>query len=103
MAERLHILGAGPFQVPTIRRAKQMGLEVLVEPTGAFYVFVSVARYTDDVYSFAFRVLEQAGVALTPGVDFGPGGEGYLRISYANSLENIDEGMNRLEAFLAGL
>ena len=44
--------------------------------------------------------LEQAGVALTPGVDFGPGGEGYLRISYANSLENISEGMDRLQAFL---
>jgi aspartate/methionine/tyrosine aminotransferase len=83
-------------------RLRGMGLDVLVEPTGAFYVFVNVARHTDDVYAFAFQVLEEAGVAVTPGVDFGPGGQGYIRISYANSLENIDLGMNRLEGFLAG-
>jgi aspartate/methionine/tyrosine aminotransferase len=64
-------------------------------------VFVNVRQYTDNVYEFAFQILEQAGVAVTPGVDFGPGGEGYIRISYANSLENIDEGMSRLQAFLA--
>ncbi len=46
------------------------------------------------------ELLEQAGVALTPGVDFGPGGEGYLRFSYANSLENIAEGMERLGRYL---
>ncbi len=84
-----------------LRRLKEMNLEVLTEPLGAFYVFVNVRRYTDDVYSFAFEVLEQAGVAITPGVDFGPGGQGYIRISYANSLENIDEGMTRLRHFLA--
>ncbi len=84
-----------------LRRLKEMGLDVLTEPVGAFYVFVNVRRYTDNVYEFAFQILEQAGVAVTPGVDFGPGGEGYIRISYANSLENIDEGMNRLQTFLA--
>jgi aspartate/methionine/tyrosine aminotransferase len=84
-----------------LRRLKEMGLEVLTEPVGAFYVFVNVRRYTQNVYEFAFDILERAGVAVTPGVDFGPGGEGYIRISYANSLENIDEGMNRLQGFLA--
>jgi aspartate/methionine/tyrosine aminotransferase len=84
-----------------LRRLSEMGLEVLTEPVGAFYVFVNVRRYTDNVYEFAFQILEQAGVAVTPGVDFGPGGEGYIRISYANSLANIEEGMNRLQAFLA--
>ncbi|MCW3489836.1 hypothetical protein OMD50_06820 [Dethiobacter alkaliphilus] len=44
--------------------------------------------------------MEQAGVAVTPGIDFGPNLEGYLRLSYANSLENIKEGMDRLEVFL---
>ncbi len=83
-----------------LKRLAEMGLEVLVEPTGAFYVFFNVSRYTDDVYAFAFQILEEAGVALTPGVDFGPGGEGYLRLSYANSLERIDEGMSRLAEFL---
>jgi (5-formylfuran-3-yl)methyl phosphate transaminase len=84
-----------------LARLKEIGLDVLVEPTGAFYVFFNVARYTDDVLSFAFEILETAGVALTPGVDFGPGGQGYLRISYANSLENLAEGLDRLERFLA--
>ncbi len=84
-----------------LRRLKGMGLEVLTEPLGAFYVFVNVRRFTTDVYEFAFQILEEAGVAVTPGVDFGPGGQGYIRISYANSLENIDEGMDRLQAFLA--
>jgi aspartate/methionine/tyrosine aminotransferase len=84
-----------------LRRLEQMGLKILVEPTGAFYVFVNVSQYTKDVYKFAFEILEKAGVALTPGIDFGPGGEGFIRISYANSLEQIDEGMNRLQRFLA--
>ena len=83
-----------------LQRLAEMGLKVLTEPVGAFYVFVNVRRYTSNVYEFAFQVLEEAGVAVTPGVDFGPGGEGYIRISYANSLTNIAEGMNRLEAFL---
>jgi aspartate/methionine/tyrosine aminotransferase len=83
-----------------LERLAGMGLRVMVEPTGAFYVFVNVSDYTRDVYAFAFRVLEEAGVAVTPGVDFGPGGEGYLRISYANSVERIQNGLDRLQAFL---
>ena len=78
-----------------------MGLQVLVEPTGAFYVFFNVNRYTEDVHAFAFEILERAGVALTPGIDFGPHGEGFLRLSYANSLENLTDGLDRLESFLA--
>jgi len=84
-----------------LARLERMGLPVLVQPTGAFYVFFNVARYTDDVLAFAFEVLERAGVALTPGVDFGPGGEGFFRLCYANSLENLAEGLDRLERFLA--
>jgi aspartate/methionine/tyrosine aminotransferase len=84
-----------------LQKLQAMGLNTLVEPTGAFYVFFKVSRYTSDVLSFAFEILEQAGVALTPGVDFGPHGEGYLRLSYANSLENLEEGLNRLARFLA--
>lgn len=86
-----------------LERLREMDLEIMVKPTGAFYVFVRVSRYTDDVYHFAFRILNEAGVAVTPGVDFGPGGEGYLRISYANSLDNIEEGMKRIQRFLEGL
>jgi aspartate/methionine/tyrosine aminotransferase len=43
------------------------------------------------------EILEKTGVALTPGVDFGPGGEGFLRFSYANSLENLDRALERLK------
>ncbi|EEG76339.1 pyridoxal phosphate-dependent aminotransferase [Dethiobacter alkaliphilus] len=82
-------------------RLQQMGIAPAVPPTGAFYMLANVKSYTDDSYAFAFEVLEQAGVAVTPGIDFGPNLEGYLRLSYANSLENIEEGMDRLEAFLA--
>ncbi len=86
-----------------LAKLKEIGLEVLVEPTGAFYVFFNVSRFTDDVYAFCFRILEEAGVALTPGVDFGPHGEGFLRLSYANSMENLSEGLDRLESFLKSL
>jgi len=83
-----------------LARLSAMGLSPMVEPTGAFYVFVNVRRFTRDVYRFAFDLLEHAGVAVTPGTDFGPGGEGFIRISYCNSLDNIEEGMARLKAFL---
>jgi len=82
-------------------RLAAMGLKPLVEPTGAFYVFVNVQRYTANVLDLAFEILEKAGVAVTPGVDFGTHGEGFIRISYCNSIENIEEGLHRLEAFLA--
>ncbi len=82
-----------------LHRLSKMGLELSAEPTGAFYVFFNVSRFTTCVYDFAFQILEEAGVAVTPGVDFGNNGEGYLRICYANSMENLEDGMNRLEQF----
>lgn len=84
-----------------LSRLRDMGIATQVEPTGAFYALANVKAYTNDSYSFAFQILEQARVAVTPGVDFGSNGEGYLRLSYANSLDNIKEGLDRLERFLA--
>ncbi len=84
-----------------IQRLKEMGFGISVEPTGAFYVFANARRFTSDSLAFAFEVLEHAQVGITPGVDFGSQGEGYVRFSYANSLENIREGMDRLEKYLA--
>ena len=55
------------------------------------------------ILKFAFHVLEKAHVGITPGVDFGTGGEAFVRFSYANSLENIKEGMDRLEKYLKTL
>lgn len=83
-------------------RLQALGIATAVEPTGAFYTLANVKKYTRDSYKFAFEILEKAHVAVTPGIDFGQNCEGYIRISYANSLDNIKEGMDRLERFLAG-
>jgi aspartate/methionine/tyrosine aminotransferase len=85
-----------------IRRLKEIGFGITVEPTGAFYVFANAKHLSNDSYTLAFDILEKAHVGVAPGIDFGQNGEGYLRFSYANSLENIKEGMNRLEAYLTG-
>ncbi len=83
-------------------RLESLGLRCAVEPKGAFYIFVRAGHIDSNSYRLAFDILEKAGVALTPGIDFGERGEGYLRISYANSLENLKEGMDRLEGYLEG-
>jgi len=83
-----------------IGRLKAMGLGITVEPTGAFYVFANARHISGDSYQLAFDILEKAHVGVTPGIDFGQNGEGYLRFSYANSLEKIAEGMDRLEIYI---
>lgn len=84
-----------------ISRLKEMGFGIKVEPQGAFYVFANARKFTTDSYRFAFDILEKAHVGITPGIDFGTGGEGYVRFSYANSLENIEEGLNRISRYLS--
>jgi len=84
-----------------LQRLAEIGIATRTQPTGAFYALANVKKYTGDSYRFAFEILEKAGVAVTPGIDFGPNCEGYLRFSYANSLENIKEGMDRIARFLA--
>ncbi|MCF6332923.1 MAG: pyridoxal phosphate-dependent aminotransferase [Draconibacterium sp.] len=83
-----------------IERLQQLGFDIKVPPTGAFYVFVNAKHLSNDSYKLAFDILEKAHVGVTPGIDFGENGEGFLRFSYANSLENIKEGMKRLEKYL---
>jgi aspartate/methionine/tyrosine aminotransferase len=83
-----------------VKRLREMGLGITVEPTGAFYVFANAKHVSEDSYKLAFDILERAHVGVTPGIDFGEHGEGYLRFSYANSMENIAEGLNRLERYL---
>ena len=84
-----------------LARLKNMGFVIHVEPTGAFYVFADARRFCADSYKEAFRIIEKIKVGVTPGIDFGSEGEGFLRFSYANSLENIKEGLNRLESYLS--
>ena len=83
-----------------IRRLKELGFGITVEPTGAFYVFANAKHLSQDSYQLAFDILEKAHVGVAPGIDFGQNGEGYLRFSYASSMENIEEGMQRLERYL---
>jgi (5-formylfuran-3-yl)methyl phosphate transaminase len=86
-----------------IRRLKEMGFGITVEPTGAFYVFANAKHLSGDSYRLAFDILDKAHVGVAPGIDFGPNGEGYLRFSYAYSKENIAEGMDRLERYLEAI
>ena len=90
-------------RVYLINRLKQMGFLIHTEPQGAFYVFCDARRFTSDSYRFAFDVLEKAHVGITPGVDFGSGGEGFVRFSYANSLENIRKAMDRMSIYILDL
>lgn len=79
----------------------RLGFTIPVPPTGAFYVFVNARHLSTDSYALAFDILEKAKVGVAPGIDFGPGGEGFLRFSYANSLENLEEALRRVEVYLA--
>jgi aspartate/methionine/tyrosine aminotransferase len=78
-----------------------IGLDKLAPAEGAFYAYVDVSEYTHDSLSWCQRLLADTGVAISPGVDFDPvdGGK-YVRISYAGSAEDLDEGVRRLGAWL---
>ena len=69
-------------------------------PQGAFYVFPNIKALGLTSRELARRLLDEAGVAVLSGTDFGPNGEGYLRLCYAVSMEAIDEALDRIAAFL---
>jgi aspartate/methionine/tyrosine aminotransferase len=83
-----------------IQGLRGLGFEIKAEPRGAFYVFVNAKKLNYDSHDLAFDILEKAHVAVTPGIDFGPGGEGYLRFSYATSMDSIEEGIRRLDKYI---
>ncbi|MDQ0970311.1 aminotransferase [Neobacillus niacini] len=83
-------------------RLISMGLDVL-KPEGAFYLFPSILEYRMNSYEFSKRLLEEAGVAVVPGSAFTKAGEGYIRISYAYSLEHLETGLDRLEKFIKNI
>jgi aspartate/methionine/tyrosine aminotransferase len=72
-----------------------------VLPKGAFYVFPNVTRTGHSSRDLADLLLEGAGVACVAGTAFGESGEGYIRFSYANSLENLEEALRRIQSVLA--
>ena len=81
---------------------KEMGLECF-EPYGAFYVFPSIKEFGMTSEEFAMKFLEEEHVAVVPGTAFGDSGEGFLRISYAYSIENLKRAMERLKRFVEKL
>ncbi len=73
------------------------GLSV-VKPDGAFYLFINISEIEKDSMKFSKQLLEEKGVAVVPGVGFGA--EGYIRLSFATSLEIIQDGINRIREFV---
>jgi aspartate/methionine/tyrosine aminotransferase len=103
----------GPFEpvremVEEFRRRRDVIVEGLnrieglscVEPSGAFYVFPNAGEISRSTRDLAMYLLEEAGVACLWGTAFGAAGEGYLRFSYANSVENIRDALEAVEAAL---
>ena len=79
-----------------------MGLECF-EPFGAFYVFPSIREFGMTSEEFATKLLQEEKVAVVPGSAFGDCGEGYLRISYAYSIEELKEALGRVDHFIQRL
>lgn len=82
-----------------VGRLRDLGLGVRKIPEGAFYVLADARHISSNSRSLALEILEATGVAVTPGIDFGEGAEGFLRFSYANSPENIEKALDRLRTF----
>ena len=85
-----------------LHRFKEMGLPCF-EPFGAFYMFPCIKKFGMTSEEFAARLLESEKLAVVPGTAFGAGGEGFLRISYAYSLEDLKRALCRMERFLTKL
>jgi aspartate/methionine/tyrosine aminotransferase len=86
-----------------IQGLRALGFGITVEPTGAFYVLANARKFSGDSYRLAFDLLLQAKVGVAPGIDFGPNTEGYLRFSYAAGQDQIEEGLRRIQRYLATL
>jgi aspartate/methionine/tyrosine aminotransferase len=86
------------FIVPALRA---LGFLVPVTPDGAFYVYADCSALADDADTLTRDILNEAGVVLVPGLDFGPHtARNYIRVSYATSMANLEEAVRRLHAYL---
>jgi aspartate/methionine/tyrosine aminotransferase len=84
-------------------RLRDLGFGIPVDPEGAFYIYADAGRFTDDSFTFCFDVLEKAGVAITPGKDFGEHrAQTHVRFSYPKSIPELQRGVERLADYLAG-
>jgi aspartate/methionine/tyrosine aminotransferase len=97
-ARREELRARRDFLLPALR---DLGFRIPVTPDGAFYLYADCTHHTGDSFTFAERLLEEAGVAVTPGRDFGAHEpERHLRFAYTTSLAELEEGVRRLRAFL---
>ena len=86
------------YLVPALRR---LGFDVPVIPDGAFYIYAGTSRFAADSWEFAFELLRETGVCVVPGRDFGRAQTSrYVRLSYANGLELLEEAVSRMEKYL---
>jgi aspartate/methionine/tyrosine aminotransferase len=99
LAQRRDIFRARrDYLLPALR---ELGFIIPVAPMGAFYLYADCSSFTDDSQALALDLLERAGVAITPGLDFGSHHAArHARFSYANTLENLREGVSRLQGYL---
>jgi len=79
---------------------RELGLKIPVEPQGAFYILADARQWDANSERLSQRLLEEAGVAVTPGIDFGDNAEGFLRFCYAASLERMKEGVGRMRGWI---
>lgn len=80
---------------------KKLGFKIEVEPMGAYYIYANCEKFSDNSYAFCYELLEKAGVAITPGKDFGANQENiFVRFAYTTSIERLKEGIKRLNEFL---
>ena len=99
-AQRAEFAARRDFLVPALR---ELGFGIPVTPEGAFYVYADSSRFTGDSLAFCRRLLEEAGVAVTPGCDFGRHrAQTHVRFAYTTSMDRLQEGVKRLAAFLEG-
>jgi aspartate/methionine/tyrosine aminotransferase len=97
-ARRREFRARRDYLLPALRG---LGFGITGTPEGAFYLYADCSRFTDDSYRFSKQLLEETGVAITPGNDFGiHRSERHVRFAYTTSLENLQEGVHRLKACL---
>ncbi len=86
------------FLLPAL---EQLGFDIAVKPQGAFYIYANCERFTDDSFSWVKSLLNEQGVALTPGIDFGTHlADNHCRFAYTQSLEKLERAVERIDAFI---
>lgn len=86
------------FLLPKLR---ELGFKIEVEPQGAFYIYANCEKFSNDSYQFAYDILENIGVAITPGKDFGDNkANTFVRFAYTTSIEQLKEAVERLKNYL---